>query len=240
MSNNITRKEKKMYYIRKYYKKFLIVMGIMMFFLMGYFCYDDNNEVITQNETKLTKEKKEVGESKDINEYKTLFVDVKGSVNMPGVYEIDEGKRIIDAINLAGGLTENADTINLNLSEKLTDEMYIIVYSKEEIYNYKKNIEKSNEEIKCASVECICPDVKNDACINKEDNNTEKVSNDKVSINNASKEELTNLPGIGESKAEAIISYRNENGNFQNIEDIKNVTGIGDALFEKIKEKIIL
>ena len=240
LSNNITRKEEKMYYIRRYYKCILIIIGVVVFFLIGYFYYGNSDEVVTLNETKLTKEKKESEEKKGVNEYKTLFIDVKGSVNAPGVYEIDEGKRVIDAINLAGGLTENADTINLNLSKKLTDEMYIVVYSKDEIYNYKKNTDKPNEEIKCASVECVCPDVKNDACINKENNNDETIINDKVSINNASKEELMNLSGIGESKAEAIISYRNENGDFQNIEDIKNVSGIGDALFEKIKDNITI
>ena len=123
--------------------------------------------------------------------------------------------------------------------------MYIVVYSKEEIYNYKKNTENTNEEIKCASIECICPDIKNDACIGAQnnDNNTNvtkdaQVSKEKISINKASKEELMNLSGIGEAKADAIISYRNENGDFKSIEDIKNVSGIGDAVFEKIKDNI--
>ena len=229
-----------MYYLKRYYKQIIIVVIVMVFFVIGYFYYNNGDEVVTLNETKLVEEKKEFVEDLENKEYKTLFIDVKGAVKEPGVYEMDEGKRIIDAINLAGGLAENADTINLNLSKKLTDEMYIIVYSKEEIYNYKKNTDNVEEEIKCASVECICPDIKNDACVNNENHINEEITNKKISINNATKEEFLNLPGIGESKAEAIISYRNENGAFQSIEDIKNVSGIGDAVFEKIKDKITL
>ena len=235
-----------MYILKRYYKHILIAIGLVFIFVFGYIYYDSTNSVTTVNETKLSVEKNEVKKEEE-NEYKTLFVDIKGSVNNPGVYELDEGKRVIDAINLAGGLTQNADTINLNLSKKLIDEMYIVVYSKDEIYNYKKSAEKPKEEIKCASVECICPDIKNDACISTQNNDkntnaTEEtqVSKEKISINKASKEELMNLSGIGESKAEAIISYRTENGSFQNIEDIKNVSGIGDSVFEKIKDKITL
>lgn len=229
-----------MYYLKRYYKQIIIILFVVVFLVISYVYYCDDEEVITLNESKLEEEKKEPIKASVNSEYKTVFVDVKGSVKEPGVYEMDEGKRIIDAINIAGGLTENADTINLNLSKKLTDEMYIVVYSKEEIYNYKKSNEKSNEEIKCVSEECVCPDVKNDACISKENIKNEETIIDKISINNASKEELMNLSGIGESKAEAIISYRNKNGGFQNIEDIKNVSGIGDSVFEKIKDKITL
>ena len=234
------------YFFKRYYKHILIAIGLVFIFVSGYIYYDSTNSVTTVNKTKLSVEKNIVKKGEK-NEYNTLFVDVKGSVNNPGVYEMDVGKRVIDAINLAGGLTENADTINLNLSKKLSDEMYIVVYSKEEIYSYNKNSKQDNEEITCASQECVCPDVKNDACINtqgnvkndntKEDNQTSK---EKVSINKASKEELMNLSGIGETKAEAIISYRNENGNFKNIEDIKNVSGIGEAVFEKIKDNITI
>ena len=234
------------YFFKRYYKHILIAIGLVFIFVFGYIYYDSTNSVTTVNKTKLSVEKNIV-KKEEKNEYNTLFVDVKGSVNNPGVYEMDGGKRVIDAINLAGGLTENADTINLNLSKKLSDEMYIVVYSKEEIYSYNKNSKQDNEEITCASQECVCPDVKNDACINtqgnvkndntKEDNQTSK---EKVSINKASKEELMNLSGIGETKAEAIISYRNENGNFKNIEDIKNVSGIGEAVFEKIKDNITI
>ena len=131
---------------------------------------------------------------------------------------------------MAGGLTENADTSVLNLSKKIEDEMVIIVYSKQEVIDFKKTkeIEKQVEE-KCEnSNETLI----NGACIK-----TEEKTSTKVNINTASKEELMTLSGIGESKAEDIIKYR-EKEQFITIEDIKKVSGIGDSLFAKIKENI--
>lgn len=226
-------------FIRKNYKYLICVLILLVILSLSFIYYKTSKEVSTTKVSKLSL-------VKDTNEKKettsTVFVDVKGEVNSPGVYELDDGKRVIDAINLAGGLKEKADTINLNLSKKLTDEMYIIVYTKDEIYNFKKN--NDSNEIKCASYECVCPDLKNDACIKEsslESSNTENQKvNNKISINSATKEELMNLSGIGETKAEKIIAYRNEFGLFKNIEDIKNVSGIGDSLYEKIKDNISL
>lgn len=225
--------------IKRYWKYLVFVLAILIVVVFGYFFYQKNNTVSTPIVKKLSLSKQE-------DDSKTVFVDVKGAVNAPGVYELDDGKRVIDAINLAGGLTDVADTINLNLSKKLKDEMFIIVYTKDEIYNYKNNDEK-NKEIICASFECVCPDSKNDACIENEskkeddaNDSEEKVASEKISINTASKEELMTLSGIGEVKAAAIIKYREDNNGFSNIEDVKNVSGIGDALYEKIKDNITL
>ena len=156
--------------------------------------------------------------------------DIKGEVITPGIYTLKVNSRVIDVINMAGGLTENADTSVLNLSKKIEDELVIIVYSKQEVIDFKKTkeIEKQVEE-KCKnSNETLI----NGACIEIE----EKTST-KVNINTASKEELMTLSGIGESKAEDIIKYR-EKEQFVSIEDIKKVSGIGDSLFAKIKENI--
>ena len=142
-------------------------------------------------------------------------------VTSPGVYEVDSTSRVNDVINLAGGLLEGADTSYINLAKIVTDEMTIIINSKEEI------IEKYKEEI-CI---CNCPEITNNACI---ENSADK-NNEIININNAFKEELTKIPGIGDSKADAIIKYREENGPFTSIEDIKKVSGIGDSLFEQIK-----
>lgn len=222
------------YYLKKYWKYLLtLILVLFLFAIIGYF-KEKNDEISTKSIKKLS------NVSKKTNNLKTLFVDVKGAVNAPGVYELEDGKRVIDAINLAGGFSDKADTINVNLSKRLTDEMFIVIYTKQEIYNYKKSNETSN--INCASFECVCPDVKNDACIEKnlKAQNNKKEANNKVSINNATKEDLMSLTGIGESKANAIINYRNENGLFKQIEDIKNVSGIGDSVFEKIKNNITL
>lgn len=222
------------YYLKKYWKYLLtLILVLFLFAIIGYF-KEKNDEISTKSIKKLS------NVSKKTSNLKTLFVDVKGAVNAPGVYELEDGKRVIDAINLAGGFSDKADTINVNLSKRLTDEMFIVIYTKQEIYNYKKSNETSN--INYASFECVCPDVKNDACIEKnlKAENNKKEANNKVSINNATKEDLMSLTGIGESKANAIINYRNENGLFKQIEDIKNVSGIGDSVFEKIKNNITL
>ena len=168
----------------------------------------------------------------------TCFVDIKGSINNPGVYEVDCNKRVIDIINIAGGLTDNADTSILNLSKKVKDEMYIIVYSNDDIKEYKEKLLPSKEIIKKVEEKIICPDNSNDAC---EKSNTSKKEETtitgKININSATKEELMTLTGIGESKADKIIEYRSNN-KFNSIEDIKNISGIGDSIIEKIKYNI--
>lgn len=228
--------------ILKYYWKYLFIFISVVFIFIGtYFMFKDNTYNL-EVENKLASNKEE----KKNTSSKTIYVDVKGAVKNPGVYELSNTSRVIDAINLAGGLSDLADTINLNLSKKLSDEMIIIVYTKTELSTYyKKN---NNRNAVCASLECVCIDDYNDACISKESanksnsktDNTTKSTNSKVSINTATKEELMTLSGIGESKAEKIITYRNDNGKFNSIEDLKKVSGIGDSIFEKIKDKITL
>lgn len=228
--------------ILKYYWKYLFIFISVVFIFIGtYFMFKDNTYNL-EVENKLSSNKEE----KKNTSSKTIYVDVKGAVKNPGVYELSNTSRVIDAINLAGGLSDLADTINLNLSKKLSDEMIIIVYTKTELSTYyKKN---NNRNAVCASLECVCIDDYNDACISKESanksnsktDNTTKSTNSKVSINTATKEELMTLSGIGESKAEKIITYRNDNGNFNSIEDLKKVSGIGNSIFEKIKDKITL
>ncbi len=229
------------YFLRKNWK-YIIVLSVGILSFIGVYIYNynnDNKSITTKSNNKVLVSKKE--ESNKEEKKGTVFVDVKGAVNAPGVYEIEEEKRIIDAINLAGGLSDNANTVNINLSKKVADEMYIIVYTKNEIYNYNKKNGSTNN-ITCASNECVCPDANNDACIKKSSSksNNEVIVSGKVSINTATKEELMTLSGVGESKANAIISYRQDNGNFNTLEDIKNVSGIGDALYEKIKDNISL
>ena len=215
--------------ILKYYWRYLFIFILVVFIFIGtYFMFKDNTYNL-EVENKLASNKEE----KKNTSSKTIYVDVKGAVKNPGVYELSNTSRVIDAINL-------------NLSKKLSDEMIIIVYTKTELSTYyKKN---NNRNAVCASLECVCIDDYNDACISKESSNksnsktdnTTKSTNSKVSINTASKEELMSLSGIGESKAEKIITYRNDNGKFNSIEDLKKVSGIGDSIFEKIKDKIIL
>ena len=191
------------------------------------------------------------------------YCDIKGNVNNPGVYEINNGDTIQDIINLSGGLKKNSYTDNINLSKKVKDEMVIYIFSNSEISKIK---ELSN---------CVCEDTyvykecEEDKKLGNEENNSkleENITNTNdeliknstttkiikttekidittkikypININLASIEELLNIKGLGEKKASSIIKYREEHGNYESIEDIKKIDGIGDKLFESIKEFI--
>ena len=226
------------YFLKKYWK--LIFFAFSVVIIVSITIISNNNDIKIESEKKLSDTTSIEKEKKD-DVSSVLYIDIKGAILNPGVYQMEEGKRVIDVINLAGGLKDNANTANLNLSKKLTDEMYIIVYTNEELESYLKKQDNTS----CVSLECICPNEENGACINnnvKEGNSksSEIKTNGKISINNATKEELMTLSGIGEAKANNIINYRNENGLFKSIEDIKNVTGISDKIFEKIKSNIKL
>ena len=192
----------------------------------------DNKNSIEKEEEKLI-ETEEINEEEGLGDIVTnkVYVDIKGAVKNPGVYEIEEDKKVIDVLELAGGLAENADTSMINLAKKVFNEMVVIIYTNEEV----KNVNQPDTVIKVVEKECVCPEIKNDACIN---NDTNISNNELININKATKEELMTVSGIGESKAEEIIKYREEHGSFNTIEDIKNVSGIGESLFEKIKNNI--
>ena len=227
------------YFLKKYWK--LIFFAFSIIIIGSITLISNKNDIKIESEKKLSDENNILREKKDKEDNNDiLLVDIKGAIQNPGVYQLNVGKRVIDVINLAGGLKENANTINLNLSKKITDEMYIIVYTNEELESYLKKENNAS----CVSLECICPNEENKACITSKDSiikKTNDIKQDvKISINNASKEELMTLTGIGEAKADNIINYRNENGLFNKIEDIKNVAGISDKIFEKIKNDIEL
>ena len=141
----------------------------------------------------------------------TIFVQVAGAVNSPGVYELTSGSRVYQAIDAAGGLLSTADESDLNQAAFLEDGQKRYVYTVEEasLREEQEAIEKSGST--------------NDGLIN---------------INTASVADLRTLPGIGETKANQIIAFRQANGEFSSIEDIKNVSGVGDGIFNQIKSLI--
>lgn len=217
--------------IKKYKNK---IFGLLFILFSALIIGWSMEEPEKQEEKPVIIEKKKKKEKKE--ETKKIKIDIKGEINTPGVYELTEENNVMDAINLAGGLTNKSDTSNINLSKKLTDEMVIIVYSKQDIINMKEK-----EKITCPPC--------NNACIEEKDetskiNITEKQENKEVdgriNINTANIEELQKLNGIGETKAKSIIDYRNKNGGFKDIEEIKNVQGIGEAAYEKIKNNITI
>lgn len=157
------------------------------------------------------------------------YIDIKGSVKNPGVYEFKKNDRVIDAINMAGGLLKNANTSNINLSQKLVSEMVIYVMNNSEIKNGSKVIS--------CDTKCKTEVIEVNNCVEEKKLETSK---NKININTATVEDFTSLSGIGEAKAKSIVEYRNSNGNFKSIEDIKNISGIGEALFNKIKDNIVV
>ena len=140
-----------------------------------------------------------------------IFVDIKGAVKNPGVYQMKVGDRVKDALDAAGGLTDEADSQKVNLAKRLEDQMVIVV----------PKVGEEAEEIPAGAT------------------SKEEAKEGKVNINTATVEELKTLKGVGEKKAEAIIEYRKKNGSFQTKEDLMKVRGIGKKLFESFEERIV-
>lgn len=219
-----------------YYKKYLILVFCLLLLAASTIAFlklnNEKTEVednLVANNEIITKEVNEVAKQEEVK----LYFDIKGSVKKPGVYEFTQGDKIIDAINKAGGLTKNATTNNLNLSKKLTSEMVIYVFSKNELTTTKAYEQVNNV------AECKCETIEVNNCIDKNTTN-ESTNNEttKININTDSKEKLMTLSGIGTSKADAIIEYRTKNGNFKTTEDIMNVSGISKTIYDKIKDTI--
>ena len=218
----------------RYRKQIIIASTILIFITITSILYISNRPKtklkIKETNIALKKDKKETKEEA-IEEYK---VDIKGEVINPGIYTLKKYSRIIDCIELAGGLTENANTTVLNLSKKITDEMVIIVYSNAEVAEFKKTKELE-KQVQDSCIQKNEDSLKNDACIDDDSSNTSLIS-----INTATEDELSSLSGIGPSKAKQIVEYRTTNGPFKTIEDIKQVPGIGDSIFAQIKDYITI
>ena len=178
--------------------------------------FEDTNKNVSNIDMKLN----------EITEEKVkIVVDISGQVVLPGVITLDEGSRLIDAINLAGGATKDANLSKVNLAYILSDAQKIYIPS----VNDKEDTEYISEESGNGVVTSEST---------KKSSSKSKSENLMININTANEEELQKLPGIGSSIASKIITYRKENGKFNTIEDIKNVSGIGESKFNNIKNNI--
>ena len=181
----------------------LILVGVGGFFSKK----EESVEETTVVETTMLVEKTEVSTAQET----VIFVDIKGAVKNPGVYQMKVGDRVKDALDAAGGLTAEADSQKVNLAKRLEDQMVIVV----------PKVGEESEEIPTGETR------------------KEATKEGKVNINTATVEELKTLKGVGEKKAEAIIEYRKKNGSFKTKEDLMKVRGIGKKLFESFEERIV-
>ena len=220
----------------KYLKRKEIIIIIVLFILflvsVGFSLYlYMNKEECICNDLSINNEKK----NEEDNE-KLINIEVKGEVKNPGVYSLKENSIIKDAIELCGGFTSNANTNNINLSMKVKDEMVIFVYKKSVVKKVNKvdiGCKSNNYDIsKCVEVK--------ESIIESSNENIKSNESKLININTAGMNELTTLSGIGKSKAEAIIAYRQNNGLFKSIEDIMKVSGIGKSTYEKFKANITI
>lgn len=213
-----------------------IIIGIITFLafliiILSYLCFNFYNKDCICKTNELTIDYKET------NNDEKIFVDIKGAINNPGVYESNNGEIIKDIIDKAGGLTKDAYTDNINLSKKVEDELVIYIFTKDEI---KKN-NNNNIQPTCKTESYIintCTEGSISIISSNDSSTDSNAKTDLININTADLSQLMEIPGVGEVKASSIITYRTENGLFKNIEEIKNVSGIGDATFEKLKDYI--
>lgn len=229
-------------------KKQKIILVVIAIIVVGFICYyvyskDEGNMNFYNNELEIEEEREEEGQTVSEDENKTeeysdstIIVHVEGAVNKPGVYELRINSRIADAIEKAEGVTQEAVTNEINLAYKLEDGMKIHIPTAQEYEEQKKQKEESNgtEDIQYITTNSGLNDESD-----KNSNNSNIVEkNSKVNINTATQTELETLPGIGPSTSAKIIEFREKNGKFKSIEDLKNVSGIGDVKFDNIKDKI--
>ena len=185
--------------------KFYVIAGIAAVLFFLYSSFDKEDELTEMNEGTLAMvgdvetKRDEKTETKAEEQIMVMMADIKGAVVNPGVYEIQKGGRVVDLIELAGGLVEDADTASINFALYIQDEMAIYVPRIGENVNAALPVQAG-----------------------------EAAGKGTVNLNSAQSSELQTLPGIGPAKAEAIIEYRETNGSFQSIDDLKEISGIGD------------
>ncbi|WP_408021374.1 helix-hairpin-helix domain-containing protein [Staphylococcus epidermidis] len=206
------------------WKLYILIILIMLTTFFFYLLNDNNNDLIQNSQERQSKisdqqiknskklNKKEVSIQKDNTKETKIFIDIKGAVKHPNVYEMSSSNRVIDALNKAEVL-KDADLSQLNLSEKLVDQKLIYVPKKGE------NSMKINSQQSTLN--------SSDVKIN---------TNQPLNLNSATEEQLKNIPGIGPSKAKEILNYREQNHGFNSIDDLMKIKEFGKKTFEKLKE----
>jgi competence protein ComEA len=187
----------------------VMIMVVISFLLVGYIKNGSNS--YNENDIFVDNQSAEKGENNPSPDL-SIKVEIKGEVKRPGVYNLQSGSRVEDLISKAGGYTDNAERDNMvSMAKKLRDEECIVIRSKHEVQSAVSNLNKPLSGINAEG---------------------------KVNINIATKEELKTVPGIGDVTAQKIIDYREKNGCFNTIEDLKKIDRIGDKTISNFKDKI--
>ncbi|MCT4621438.1 MAG: helix-hairpin-helix domain-containing protein [Marinisporobacter sp.] len=196
-------------------KREIVVLGIFIFTIIVFsadkFYMNTSEELIVEHKNKEIENIEKSQEKKDKILEKFIIVDICGEVKVPGVVKLKEGSRLIDGVQTVGGLLKTADRKQVNMAKILVDGEQII-------------IPKIGEDL--------------EECIDTQQVYGRTKTSNSVNINTASKNELELLNGVGEVLAERIIQYREKKGRFNKVEDIMNVSGVGDKKYEMIKEQI--
>lgn len=196
--------------------KIIVICAILGMVLGGFFILKPvaqtpakESNLQTEVTTVSKDEKEDKNQKEEVVEQDLITVDVKGAVKSPGIYDLPVGSRINDAVQKAGGLTDNADSKSINLAQRISDEALVYVPTKEEATSQEAHSNASNTK-----------------------------ENKKVNLNKASLEELKQVKGLGAKRAQDIIDHRESNGKFKSVDELKKVSGIGAKTIEKLKEYV--
>ena len=196
--------------------KIIVICAILGLVLGGFFLLKPvvqapakESNLQTEVTTVSKDEKEDKNQKEEVVEQDLITVDVKGAVKSPGIYDLPVGSRINDAVQKAGGLTDNADSKSINLAQRISDEALVYVPTKEEATSQEAHSNASNTK-----------------------------ENKKVNLNKASLEELKQVKGWGAKRAQDIIDHRESNGKFKSVDELKKVSGIGAKTIEKLKEYV--
>ena len=206
-------------------KTLVAVLGTILVMLIGFFAWSNVTKTTADAQSDLPALSTTFSASSSASDLKTecsssqtetqkVFVDIKGAVKNEGVYELSNGSRVTDVVKLAGGFTEDADKKSVNLAEKVTDEAVIYVARVGEIVAPTTTNSQANGSAQ------------------------QEESSDKINLNTATLAELQTISGIGAKRAQDIIDYRDANGGFSSVDDLANVSGIGEKTLEKLKSEV--
>lgn len=200
------------------YRKFcLIGIGIVACLIVGWYLQVHQADQSTSSNLLTDSSSGKKVTSQSSSQTKEIYVDVKGAVNHPGVYSLQHGLRVQDALTKAGGTTGNADINHVNMAQQVNDQQVVYVPVQGEVTTPVAATGDQSATTTGSGSESSAP---------------------VVNLNTASKDQLMEITGVGEKKADLIIQYRQEHGQFKTVDDLKDVSGFGDKSVAKIKDQL--